>query len=129
MPGHSLLARRAPAASSPPDAPALFGWCPCGGLSPAEGLACDRCVAAWRPYIRHVSGRIPADAELALVLGEASALLSAEVATAVRPASREAAPEWRLNQRCWCCAERRKCRPDPEMPGHWICPRCADLPA
>ena len=35
--------------------------------------------------------------------------------------------EWRPNQTCWCCEERRKCRPDPDQPTRWICKDCLEI--
>lgn len=34
------------------------------------------------------------------------------------------AVEWKLNQLCWVCEERRKCRPDDHQGGAMICKPC-----
>lgn len=33
-------------------------------------------------------------------------------------------PEWKPNQLCWICSARRRCRPEPDLPGLWICKDC-----
>jgi hypothetical protein len=60
------------------------------------------------------------DARVARVMTERYAP-AAVLAEAI---AREAPPpgmpgEWRRNQKCWCCEERRACRQDPDSPHGW----------
>ena len=49
----------------------------------------------------------------------------AQPPTAARPAAaRDASPEYKRNQLCWVCEERRVCRPDPDHSGRRICRTC-----
>lgn len=32
--------------------------------------------------------------------------------------------EYKANQQCWVCEQRRTCRPDPDQRGQWICKDC-----
>ena len=105
----------------------LFGVCLCGAPSDGDGLACARCVGAWRPFIRAADGSPVSDGELAAALGGAL-VLEEPVPPPVEPAALPVVPgvEWRANQVCWVCEERRKCRPDPDHPDRWICKNCME---
>ena len=63
--------------------------------------------------------------ELAEVAPTAEPGPQAQPPTAARAAAaRDASPEYKRNQLCWACEERRTCRPDPDHPGRWICRTC-----
>ena len=91
----------------------LFYDCPvsaCVGLVGDPRTVCGGCLAAFGPYLRPVAHE-PAPAE--------------PVKQARKPKKRATQEvEWRRNQRCWVCEQRRSCREDPDSSNGWICRKC-----
>lgn len=100
--------------------------CPVAGCQNAVAdprVPCRRCRAAFGGMLREVVVDEPEQGpeEVVAVLAERDAAVTAAYA-----ARRGVAPEveWWLNQRCWLCEERRKCRRDPMHPARWVCREC-----
>jgi hypothetical protein len=52
-------------------------------------------------------------------------LESAPEVTEVKPAAvQERGHQYKANQHCWVCEQRRTCRLDPDQRGQWICKEC-----
>ena len=84
---------------------------------------CDECLETFGDMLREVSVE-----EQEQGIEEAAATL-AERDAAVRSVYAErredsAGIEWRANQCCWRCEERRRCRRDPTYPERWVCRDC-----
>jgi len=108
----------------------LFPFCPvpgCSALVEDPREVCAGCVAAFGPYLRPSSAETPA-AEFAEAIAErdrtVAELLAGQHARPAVAASVGPGVEWRRNQLCWCCEERRACRADPDHRGRWICKTC-----
>jgi hypothetical protein len=104
----------------------LFPDCPlpgCHNVVSDPHEVCGQCLDAFGPYLRPV-------APLASPAGQRPAP-SAVPAGRVTPAQRDhvaaAAVEWKRNQVCWCCEERRTCRQDPDSSNGWICKQCLEI--
>lgn len=114
---------------------ALFGVCSCGALTACPGVPCESCVATAREYIRRTDGAPATDAELASLLSSGMDAAGPDETEpgAIPPADPahppgQASAEWRANQLCWVCEQRRKCHPDPDFADgagkRWICKDC-----
>ena len=123
----------------------LFGECPLPGCqNPVDDPRwpcgeCERELAGYirparRPDTREQAAADPArpDQEPAAPAARPAAASRpahpAPAQPAPPPAPRAGAerpgPEHRANQLCWCCEQRRRCRPDPGHRDRWICPDC-----
>lgn len=101
---------------------ALFTDCAapgCAGLVSEPGGLCPACLAELGAYVRRLPGPQP---RLAAAGDDVPA-------TPAKEASPAPPSEWRMNQRCWVCEERRKCRQDPSSRNGWICTDCLAIPA
>ena len=84
---------------------------------------CEECRAVFGDMLRELGAERPARSAEAVVTAPAArdaALRSVHVEW--REAS--GAVEWRANQRCWLCEERRRCRRDPTHHSRWVCRDC-----
>jgi hypothetical protein len=141
------------------DTPSLFAECPLPGcINPVDDprWPCGECEAALAGYIRPATQSRTAE-EVAAALADrdqAVAAIYAErrtmtplpeptgAAPAAGPgpmapaagagraaAARDADPEYRRNQLCWVCEERRSCRLDPDRHPEvrWICKTCETI--
>jgi hypothetical protein len=110
----------------------LFGECPLPGCrNPVDDprWPCGECERELAGYIRPARREVTAGqaaAELEERDREVAQAYAAQCAAAAghAPASPAPGPESKANQLCWCCEQRRRCRPDPGYPGRWICPDC-----
>lgn len=117
----------------------LFATCPlagCRNLTEHPDQPCRGCLALFGPHIQQTgqpqrpaeeaaADHAARDAEVAQVLTARRGLMPLPEPDPARPAVPEV--EWRANQTCWCCEERRKCRPDPDQPTRWICRTCLEI--
>jgi hypothetical protein len=109
----------------------LFPFCPvpgCSALVEDPREVCAGCVAAFGPYLRPGSAD-PTAAEFAEAIAERDRTVAELLADRYAPSADEvpqAGPgdEWRRNQQCWCCEERRTCRADTDHRDRWICKTC-----
>lgn len=128
------------------DTPSLFSDCPlrCGNLVDDPRRPCGECEVIFAGYIRPAAQSPTAeeaaaalterDREVAAIYAERRTMTplpgpawTAPVAgPAPAPAAGDGSTEYKRNQLCWCCGERRNCRPDPDQrPGiRWICRTC-----
>lgn len=109
----------------------LFSECPACGYPVDDGEPCGQCAAMIDDgYLRRAApASLASPAAVAEVTAELERVADAQAMQAAR--ERRAASEWRMNQLCWCCEERRKCHPDPDLPGasdRWICKDCEAIP-
>jgi len=93
----------------------------CSNQVDVVGMPCAECLdltTALGPLLRRVDG--PAMTE------EAIAERDAEVAEAYRQQQLVVADdrEWKANQRCWLCEERRRCARTPQG---WECSTCQEI--
>lgn len=103
----------------------LFPGCPlpgCLNIVTAEGEVCAECVTVLGPYLRPVD-LAPADTKAP---GQAAQEFPTPDPAA--PVLADAPDEWRRNQQCWCCEERRTCHADPQHPDRMICRTCEAIP-
>lgn len=113
----------------------LFSTCPlpgCDGPTADPAEPCEDCKKAFGDYMRR-SDRLTEPAVVVQQLAERDeAVKQAYAAQRAWPAiPKPAEPklvEWRPNQRCWVCEERRKCRLDPDRADErWICKECIEV--
>jgi len=141
------------------DTLSLFAKCPlpgCPNLVDDPRWPCGECETALAGYIRpspqpvsleEATAMLAArDQDVAAIYAERRALTplpgTAGPALAARPdpqappeavhlpaADPDPGPEYKRNQLCWVCEERRMCRPDPDrLPeARWICRTCEQI--
>jgi hypothetical protein len=111
----------------------LFGECPLPGCrNPVDDprWPCGECERELAGYIR--PARRPDTREQAAAdpggQDQDAAAQPAPARPGPSPAPRAGADrpgtERKANQLCWCCEQRRRCRPDPGHRDRWICPDC-----
>jgi hypothetical protein len=125
------VAQPAPPAPSHLDELTLFATCPvtgCKNLVGDPGEVCAECLQVFGPYLRPARDTSPAGeltAAAARSEAQAAEVLAARRELAALGATTVAvADEWRNNQQCGCCEERRTCHIDPASPNGWICKSC-----
>ncbi len=138
------------------ETPSLFAECPLPGcINPVDDprWPCGECEAALAGYIRPSAQPVTVEEATAMLADrdQVVAAVYAERRTmtplpepagtgpaagpdpVVQPpaasqvaAARDASPEYRRNQLCWVCEERRTCRLDPGRHSEvrWICRTC-----
>ncbi len=116
----------APGRTALSGAEALFPACPvpgCPNLVSDPRQVCGECLATFGPYLR------PADAEAPPAEQYAAQIAARDEHVAAVLAERAAntAGEWKRNQVCWCCEERRTCRQDRDTRNGWICRPCLEI--
>ncbi len=128
--------------------PALFPTCPlpgCPNLTDDPWRPCAACLTAFGDWLRPAADPV-SEEDFAAAIAERDAAVRAALAkrrtlltsTAVevgrsgagrRDPALAAADhaEWKRNQTCRCCEERRTCRADPDSPNGWICKKCLEI--
>jgi hypothetical protein len=86
---------------------------------------CEDCKTAFGSMLRQGEQHTGAAEYAAELAGRDAAAQGALVARHGAGVVPEPAIEWRSNQLCWLCDQRRKCRADPDHEGRWICRECA----
>ena len=101
-------------------------YCPVAGCEHPVAdprLPCEECRRVFGDMLREVGPEQPAQsAQVAVTALAARDAALRSVYAEWQEAS--AAVEWRANQRCWLCEERRRCRRDPMQLSRWVCRDC-----
>ncbi len=106
----------------------LFPTCPVFGCTNLVGdprEVCGECHTIFGDYLQPATGPAPSAEAFAVTIGQSDRRIQ-EVMAERRLVT--TAAEWRGNQRCWVCEERRACR--EELIGverRWVCRSCEDL--
>ena len=109
----------------------MFPGCPLPGCDnpvtdPRE--ICGPCQAAFGDMLRPVDEPTQTAEQFAAAITARD-----EQVAAIHAERREIAvanePEWKRNQLCWVCDQRRTCRLDSESRNGWICRECEATPA
>jgi len=104
----------------------LFPDCPlpgCHNVVSDPHEICGQCLDAFGPYLRPAAPKDPPS-------GQHTATSATQAGQTGRTEREPAAPgavEWKRNQVCWCCEERRTCRQDPDSTNGWICNQCLEI--
>jgi hypothetical protein len=129
------VSRRSLAPMPPADARtatgSLFHGCPlpgCTGPTHDPREPCEDCKAAFGDYLRPPDAAAPRPTADQYAAQLADRDRETREATARQHAAPEPAVEWRRNQACWVCDQRRTCRHDLDYPDRWICRNCHEEP-
>jgi hypothetical protein len=115
----------------------LFADCPLPGcFNPVDDPRepCGDCLALFGNQLRRSGREVTAEEFTAAMAERDEATRTSYAAQRVVFEATETEPtepaepgvEWRSNQTCWLCEDRRKCRHDPSHPDRWICRTCLD---
>jgi hypothetical protein len=116
--------------------PQLWPTCPlanCPNPTSEAGQPCDECIALFGDHLRPTGQPVPVSFEERMRQGDLEVRRILTQRREMEPLPQTppppAAEEWKMNQLCWVCEQRRKCRRDTisDYPGRepqWICGIC-----
>ena len=109
-------------------APRLFAICPlpgCATLVADPRQPCPGCREAFGPFLQPAREPVAVEDFLSAQAASDQRVAALYATRALQlPTSTAAVGEWRRNQICWVCEERRSCKPDPDRTDRLICRAC-----